>query len=571
MKSFSMILCGLLLSASICAEKQEILFQLILTPLSSKGIQIDSTKLILLNSDSIPVDQFITNKDTIFYLFDSLNEGKYFLTVQLYQQDYILIESLSSGYLHGISTREIRGSVFIECAYPVLHVNWNPGISFDGNDFYDYAIEPDSNFLRCYYLDSLDSLSTAFLDSGMHYYQEYPVHWELLDSNLIPIIHYSFGDYRNPVTTCHTAFAFYDELSKNNDSINYAGFINNANWLLDNCDSNYYLHYEFNFTHGGEVLPAGWVSGMAQGLALAVLSMACDLTGEQKYLDGADGIFTTMYKNSGNYWCIGVDEKDYYWLEEYPCSRFCHVFNGMVSGLWGLWCYYTITGDHFAGIMLEAGIKSVVDNYPQWNCPNQDLSYYCLHYNKNINYHNKHILQLRYFGDYFGIAEFHQAADCFSNKYFAAYPRSLTLSPEEDTAELKLFSTLSWNVNADHEWLSVQGIGNELDVLCNENPSYQCRTANISFTGSGDNVLQVIPVKQHPVRSYSLADMKIIKVSPDSGQIWFEVDIDNMWTVKCDHYWIKSSKVNDTMLLVKYMENTSSRRRTANLEVYIKD
>ncbi len=553
------------------AEEGKISFNLILTPITTSGIQVDSTKLILYDGDSSNIEQLVISKDTIAYLFDGLDAGKYFLTVQLYQQDYILAESRSGGYLKEDETKEIRGTVSFACAYPILYISWNPDITLHGNDFYNFIIDPDSNFIKRYPLDNLDSLSEAFLESGIHYYQECPVNWGLLDSNLIPMVHYSFGDYRNPVTTCHTVFAFYDEYMKSTDSLSFAGFENNANWLLDNCDSNYYLHYEFNFNHSGAILPAGWVSGMAQGLSLAALSMAYYLTNEQKYLDGAHGIFTTMYRNSGDYFCIGVDEKDYYWLEEYPCTKFCHVFNGMVSGLWGLWCYYSITGENFARVLLEAGFKSLVDNYPQWNYPDKDLSYYCLHLGTNTSYHKKHIQQLRYFGDYFNIQEMHHAADCFSNKYFAAYPHSLTLSSDKDTSELTMFSTLNWDVESDHDWLTFEQTGSKLLVYCSENNFYQSRVAKIFFTGSGTNEIQTIKVTQDAPKIYPISDIDTFIVTSESGFIWFEVNLVPYWMAGCANEWIEASKVNDTILAVKYLENTLSVTRTAILEFCLQD
>jgi hypothetical protein len=564
------ILAGLLLTVILHASDGAISFILDLTPITSRRIFVDSTKLILSGSDAIAELAVITG-DTVNHQFDSLAAGYYFLTVQLYQKDYILTESFSKGYLAAAEKRDVNGKVILACAYPILYVNWNPDLNVSGDDFYDFAIDPDSNYLRRYPLPHLDSLAQAFRDSGMHYYQKYPVNWGLLDTNLIPIVEYPWGFHRNPVTTCHTAFAFYDEYVENGDSLSYLGFINNVNWLLENWDSNFYLHYDFEFTHLGVTLPNGWVSGMAQGLALGAVSLAYYKTGERKYLDGAIGLFGTLNTNTGEYYSIGVDEQDYFWLEEYPSTDFCHVFNGYVAALWGLWCYYTISGDEFAAVLLEAGIKTIVDNYPEWNINSQDQSYYCLHYKIDSKYHEKHKVQLRTYGDYFQVKEMHQGANCFENRYFAAYPRSLTLPSDTSLSEITLFTSLTWDVASDKDWLTLTRKGTALEVSCSENPFAYSRTARIYFSESDTNDLQTILISQEGVNQLPTNNIDSIYVSADSGLLRINIKHDTGWFVTSKTQWILTSKENDSVFTLKYEENPSFEQRTGFVEVRLID
>jgi len=565
------ILGGLFLSLFLHAGDGVISINLYLTPITSQGIFVDSTKLVLTGNDRYIVDQVVITGDTVDHRFDSLDAGDYSLAVEIYQQDYIIAENFSRGYLGVDETREIKGRIILACAYPILYLNWNPDLIVTGDDFYDYAIDPDSNYLRRYPLPHLDSLAAAFRDSGMHYYQEYVIHWGLLDTNLIPIVEYPWGFHRNPVTTSHTAFAFYDAYVRDRDSLSYVGFMNNVNWLLENMDSNFYLHYDFDFRHQNVVLDSGWVTGMAQGLVLVAISLAYYETGEEKYMDAAVGLFGTLYRNTGGYYSVGVDEQDYYWLEEYPSSDFCHVFNGYVAALWGLWCYYTISGDDFAGVLLEAGIKTIVDNYPKWNIINQDLSYYCLHKRIDPKYHEKHKVQLRTYGDYFPVPEMHNGANCFENTYFAAYPRAINVAPDSSMSKIKLVSSLTWDVETDEDWLTLTRKGDVLEVTCSENIDTASRSAWINFTAPDTNDLQTILVSQAGADYPPKPRIDSFYVSADSGQLRFNINYDTGWVVTTNTSWIETKKESDTVFSFQYEDNISLEKRTGIVEVYLND
>ena len=217
------------------------------------------------------------------------------------------------------------------------------------------------------------------------------------------------------VMVCNTAFGFYRYYLESGEDHYKQWFINNVEWLFDNLDDNNYLHYEFEWIHFDRVLDEDWISGMAQGEALAVFSMAYHLTGESKYLQAAERIFITLYRNTNSYWCFGVDNEDYYWLEEYPNVDFCHVLNGFLFGLWGLWNYYIVSGDDFALTLFQAGIKTIVVHYSIWNYEGENASIYCTHAETPTNYHQTHLKQLQKYSEFFNIPEFLDAIECFSH------------------------------------------------------------------------------------------------------------------------------------------------------------
>lgn len=260
---------------------------------------------------------------------------------------------------------------------------------------------------------NFDSIATDYYSKGMPDLLKRKV-WDNLDSASIPIINYSFGKHYNPVTTSQSARALHWRMVQNDNVVDRKLFLNNIAWLMKN-HHNYYFQYEFVYRHASiPVIPKGWISAMAQGEALGALSVAFHATGDAKYRDAAKEVFRTLHINRDSLWCFGVDNAGYYWLEEYPSESFCHVLNGMLYALWGIWDYYVITRDQLALTLFRAGIRTIADNYPSWKSKTQRLSYYCWHRHSNADYHQLHLFQLQVFSDFFNIPEFREAQAYFS-------------------------------------------------------------------------------------------------------------------------------------------------------------
>ena len=156
---------------------------------------------------------------------------------------------------------------------------------------------------------------------------------------------------------------------------------------------------------------------MSQGGALAVMCRAYLFANDARYLTEAEKIFQTLYKNSGLFWCIVVDKNGYYWHEEYPNPDFCHVLNGMLFSLWGLWDYYVITDDTFALTLFLAGVRSIADNYDIYNIEGVNSSKYCLlSDDPNEPYHPLHLTLLELYLVWFEIPEFRDAIVLFTSE-----------------------------------------------------------------------------------------------------------------------------------------------------------
>ncbi|NIR47691.1 hypothetical protein GWO43_04465 [candidate division KSB1 bacterium] len=281
----------------------------------------------------------------------------------------------------------------------------------------DVVIEQDDPNLKLYPLKNIQEIAEDYTGSAMPFLIQFRVNYNLLDENQIPIIEYDFGEHRNAVTSCITALAFYDEYQSTGGLDFKQGFLNNVEWLVNSIGADGYYHYEFEWWHAPEaVLKKGWVSGMAQGLILAVLARAYQETSDENYLQPAQNVFSTLYTNTTDYWTIYVDSANYYWIEEYPNADSCHVLNGMLYALWGIWDYYVISGDSLALKLLRAGIRTLADHYAIWNIDGQDTSRYCLHYDDPTNYHSIHLEQFEKYANFFNIPEFFEAVRTFSRK-----------------------------------------------------------------------------------------------------------------------------------------------------------
>jgi len=293
---------------------------------------------------------------------------------------------------------------------PIIRWNNNYGESID-----EYLQIDMSTNIQTYSLQNIDSLVIAHLDNNLKYFYPLTV-WGNLDSNDVPIVDYSFGSFRNPVTTAQTSFGFYDSYLISGEDRHKQSFLNNVNWLIDNCDNNYYLHYLFSWEHYGRAMDIGWISGMSQGQALASTSMAYFLTQEERYLNAANGFFSTLISNQGSEWNVCIDNNNYYWIEEYPNEDICHVLNGFLFSLWGLWDYYCVSQNELALKLFSAGIKTIVDNYFIWNYADENGSIYCLHSSQITNYHSIHVNEFEYYANLLNIVEFYDAVDFFSNE-----------------------------------------------------------------------------------------------------------------------------------------------------------
>lgn len=393
------------------------LIEVNLEELYQNNIEADSLTLIL-SGDNVDFTQTFTPLEGLmnvelvfpaeFGIYLTLEANLYYdeLSKTAYSKYWIDEEN------NATAVGKLRASYYHQNV--ILKLDTNLAESVEVSDFYNYnALD---HFFKEYQIENVEAIADEYCNTPMNFLMEHGVLWDMLDENMIPVYEYPFGSYHNPVLTCNNAFGCYDQYIKTNNEEYLDWFYLNVEWIINYKDSDSYLRYEFENTHETATLPIGWTSAMAQGEALALMSIAYHNSGDNRYLQAADEFFTTMHTNVGTIWNLYIDEEDYLWFEEYPSEDFCHVLNGKLFAMWGLWEYYCITRNSDALRLLQGSIASVLDHYPLWDMDGQDGSRYCKHTNILSDYHWIHLAQFMEYRNMFNISEFEIAHDTFTNQ-----------------------------------------------------------------------------------------------------------------------------------------------------------
>ncbi|PRH79226.1 hypothetical protein C6N75_10685 [Streptomyces solincola] len=165
----------------------------------------------------------------------------------------------------------------------------------------------------------------------------------------------------------------------------------------------WYFPYPFdwrNDQHPGVAYQAPWYSGMAQGEAISLFVQLAQLDGvdaqkRELYLQAADAAFASLLRgDDGSPWAVNKDASGYLWIQEYPGASpgtGDFTYNGMIFAMFGLWDYYTATGNELAAQLYDGGCTTLARYFPllrntRWH------SYYCQsHRVPTPSYHQHHI------------------------------------------------------------------------------------------------------------------------------------------------------------------------------------
>ncbi len=198
----------------------------------------------------------------------------------------------------------------------------------------------------------------------------------LIDNEGIPSVKYGYVDgkyigiQRNPVTVCEYAMNFCNDFKKTKNKKSRKFFTNNANWLVKNivCYDNYAL-LEYNFPWPAYNVPKPWRSGMAQGLALQVLTKAHEVTGDKKYLEVGKLLLNSFFVEVNNGGVTFKTIHNGWWYEEYAANKckISRVLNGMMFAVLGIYDYYKYTNDPDAKYLFDQGIISLKEELPKYD------------------------------------------------------------------------------------------------------------------------------------------------------------------------------------------------------------
>lgn len=210
------------------------------------------------------------------------------------------------------------------------------------------------------------------------------------------------ADIEHPTVISQYAFGLFEKLYKENYSnknllIKYLAL---ADWFDHNkvkIGNSYcwYIRIDYNPEYH---LPNPWISAMAQGQAISVLTRATLMTGNKKYesiANDALNIFQVDVKNGG----LLNHFNSFPVFEECPTpNKPMVVLNGFIFALFGLYDLYLLNRNEEAIYLFNQGVQSVKKLLPNFDT-GRWTNYYLFDYPKNyyssFTYHYLVAEQLR--------------------------------------------------------------------------------------------------------------------------------------------------------------------------------
>jgi len=228
------------------------------------------------------------------------------------------------------------------------------------------------------------------------------------------------GEYfYNPFVVINQGINYWVGLEQTSDP-RYLELINNytARLMIEGHRINgaLYFPYLFDYHYAGNsnmVMVSPWYSGFAQGLALSFFSRVYETTGNEYFKSIADSVFYSFVASDTTLaaWVTMIDSLGYFWIEEYPFCPQIHVFNGFMTGIFGLHDYYMATGSIECSELLRGGCTTISHYFDQYRVPGS-ICYYSLRVHEQYaSYHSLVILELRQIAKISGDSSFSVMAD----------------------------------------------------------------------------------------------------------------------------------------------------------------
>lgn len=172
------------------------------------------------------------------------------------------------------------------------------------------------------------------------------------------------GFHFHPVTHAQFALGKYGKHLKGEPG---DFFLSAADRLIEVQGEDGSYRYPFPFRHYTLERPyePGWISGMAQGQVLSVLSRAFLLSSDPKYLEAGERAlaFLTKGKEDGGPMTTLADLDPslagYIFFEEYVTNPDVYTLNGYVFTLLGLYDFWQASGSETARSYFDRGVASL--------------------------------------------------------------------------------------------------------------------------------------------------------------------------------------------------------------------
>ncbi|MEQ7005421.1 D-glucuronyl C5-epimerase family protein [Actinopolymorpha sp. B17G11] len=173
----------------------------------------------------------------------------------------------------------------------------------------------------------------------------------------------------------------------------------------------WFYPYTFDFPlHGDpdDMAVAPWYSGLSQGKALSLFSRLAKVTGEARWRVAADRTFASFLlppdparapRGGGEKpWVVAVDSHQLVWLVQHPRGATLadsdRIFNGHLSGIFGLWEYERLTRNPAALALYDGAITTLRRHVDDLRVPHWRSTYCLTHRAEASNgYHQLHVDQ----------------------------------------------------------------------------------------------------------------------------------------------------------------------------------
>ncbi len=155
-----------------------------------------------------------------------------------------------------------------------------------------------------------------------------------------------------------------------------------------------YISHEYGFLFPYSGVEPPWISAMAQGVLLEILSYGYNLTGLKIYYEIGIRLLPVFDVPSYMGGVREVDSNHEWWYAEYPGSK-NYVLNGFLTSLRGLHMFYKVTGSIESYILFMYGLNEAKRHLNEYDTGS--WTFYDAKGNRaNIGYHRYHIKLLRY-------------------------------------------------------------------------------------------------------------------------------------------------------------------------------
>jgi heparosan-N-sulfate-glucuronate 5-epimerase len=191
-----------------------------------------------------------------------------------------------------------------------------------------------------------------------------------LDVDGVLVVDYGeeIGKKHNPTSICQYAHSNYIMYYTTRQSKYKTAFLIQANWLIKNQKKRNGMGvWEYDYPNKSFNAEPPWISAMAQGLAISVLSEAYSLTKDEEYKKGAYLALKSFQKSIDQGGVVSYWPNGDVWYEEIATEDGKKILNGFIFSLAGVNDFYKLTGSNEAKAIVEKGLLSLNNHIHEYD------------------------------------------------------------------------------------------------------------------------------------------------------------------------------------------------------------